>query len=252
MLCTMPGLKMMATLAVVVVLSAGCASTTSGSGSGNGAPSSRATSSPSGGDASAGTVSSAGESLPVTVSSSAAPSATSPADTPPPVLHPAPAAPIRTATVHGPNGVTYVIKVWAQTQVPDCAAHAYGAPVIAYLTAHPCYGLARTLATTTVDGKAVGISTCSVGFSGPAPQVYQTAGAFNTLVTADGTGSLNDLLREGYRLPSGPASVPSPDAFAALSQDNGVTVDDAWYLSGPTPNNDPPLVAMERNTYLQY
>jgi hypothetical protein len=252
----MRGAKVIATLASVAVLSAGCASTTSGSG--GGAPSYQGTYVPLGSGTPGATTTASGQSLPVTVSSatsgSSAPSVagSGPASASPSVVHPVPATPIRTATVHGANGVTYVIDVWAQTQVQDCATHAYGAPVIAYLKAHPCYGLSRTLATTTVNGRAVGLSSCAIGFAGQSPTVYQTAGDFNTLVTANGTGSLNDLLREGYRLPSGPTSVPSPDAFDALSQDNGVTVDDAWYLSGPTPNNDPPLVAMEQNTYLQY
>lgn len=166
--------------------------------------------------------------------------------------HPVPAQPLRTVTAQAPGGRTYVIKVWAQTTTQDCAAHAYGAPVINYLDAHPCAGLTRSLATTIVNGRAVGISQCTIGFLGAAPQVYSTAGSFRSLVQADGTGSLDDLLREGYRLPAGPADVPQPDAFDALDQDAGVSVFDAWYLSGATPNNDPALVSMEHDLFLQY
>ena len=58
-------------------------------------------------------------------------------------------------------------------------------------------------------------------------------------------------MREGYRLPAGPSSVPQPDAFDALGQDAGVVVTDAWYLDGPTPENDPRLVKMARDLFLQ-
>ena len=69
--------------------------------------------------------------------------------------------------------------------------------------------------------------------------------------TATDPGSLDDLLREGYRLPSGPSSVPSPDAFNVLGQDNGVTVWDVWYLDGPTPYNDRALIKASEDLFLQ-
>ena len=158
---------------------------------------------------------------------------------------------MRTATVHS-GATTYDIKVWAQATDADCAAHAYGTPVIDYLTAHPCSGVTRLLATTVVNGKGVGFAQSSLGFKGGAPQVYQTAGDFRALVTRDGTGNINDLLREGRRLPSGPTAVPSPDAFSALGQDAGVAIVDAWYLDGPTPDNDPALVGMAHDIFLQF
>lgn len=151
----------------------------------------------------------------------------------------------------GPDGTTYVVKIWAETEVKDCAAHAYGAPVINFLRTHPCAGMRQVLATTTVDGKAVGFAQRSIGFLGGMNQSYRAAGQFRALVTRSGTGNLNDLLREGYRLPSGPSAVPFPNAFSALGQDNGVTVVEAWYLHGPTPDNDPPLVRMAQDIFLQ-
>jgi hypothetical protein len=158
---------------------------------------------------------------------------------------------VRTATVHA-GATTYRIDVWVETTDTACAAHAYGGPVIAYLTAHPCRALTRLLATTAVNGKRVGFNQSSVSFTGSDPEVYTTAGDFRTLVTQEGTGSVNDLLREARRLPVGPTSVPSPDAFSALSQDADVTIVDAWYVDGPTPNNDPPLVKMAQDIYLQF
>jgi hypothetical protein len=165
-------------------------------------------------------------------------------------VQPAPSAPVRTATVHA-GSATYLVKIWTETTNADCAAHAYGTPVISYLKAHPCSGVTRLLATTTVNGKAVGFAQSAIGFKGTAPDVYTTAGNFRVLVTQEGTGNVNDLLREGRRLPSGPTAVPSPDAFSALGQDAGVTIVDAWYLDQPTPDNDPPLLKMAHDIFLQ-
>jgi len=165
----------------------------------------------------------------------------------------APATPLREVTVTSVDGARkYDIKIWFEVQDDSCADHAYGTPVIQYLTAHPCHGLDRLLATTEVDGKAVGFAQSSLGFVGNAPGVYQTAGDFASLERQDGTGNVNDLLREGYRLPDGPSKLPSPDAFEVQSQDSGVTIVDAFYVSGKTPNNDPALIRMALDIYLQF
>ena len=240
MIGAMSGQRFVAVAAVLVALTA-CSSSRSGSGSGGKGPST--TSSPPG--SAAGGFTTSGTTGGPTSESSSAKAPTSPA------VQPAPSQPVRTATVHA-DTATYVIKVWAETTDTDCPGHAYGAPVITYLQAHPCSSVTRLLATTTVKGKAVGFAQSTIGFSGTAPQVYTTAGNFRTLVTQDGTGNINDLLREGRRLPSGPTSVPSPDAFSAVGQDAGVTIVDAWYLDEPTPDNDPALVKMAHDIFLQF
>ncbi|MFN2519199.1 MAG: hypothetical protein ABR604_09195, partial [Jatrophihabitantaceae bacterium] len=67
---------------------------------------------------------------------------------------------------------TYVIKIWVKTDDTNCAGHPYGVPVITYLNAHPCRSLSRLLATTVVNGKAVGFAQSIIGFLGRTPQVY--------------------------------------------------------------------------------
>jgi len=37
-----------------------------------------------------------------------------------------------------------------------------------------------------------------------------------------------------------------------LSQDQGVTIWDAWYLDGQTPTNDPALMKMTQDLLLQF
>lgn len=163
---------------------------------------------------------------------------------------PAPSSPVKTVTVHGSNG-DFEVSVWVLRKGKDCAAHAYGAPVIKYLGAHPCAGMTRLLATTKVGGRDVGFAEERVTFGGAYPKMYTYAGKFRALVTKDGTGNINDLMREGYRLPSGPSSVPYPNAFAAQNQDAVVSVFEGWYLSGSTPDNDPALVHMLQECFLQ-
>lgn len=165
-------------------------------------------------------------------------------------VHPAPAAPLRTASVSA-GSRHYVLSIWAERHDTDCAAHAYG-QVQLYLQLTPCSGMTRRLATTTVAGRPVGFAVTSILIPGPAAQPYRNAAAFRQLVEKDGTGSVYDLMREGWRLPSGPTSVPAPDAFRALSQDTGVDVYDLWYLDGPTPDNDPALLQLAQDVYLQY
>ncbi len=166
--------------------------------------------------------------------------------------HPVPADPLRTATVNASSGRKYVVKIWADVKDDTCFDHAYGTQMITFLTEHPCSGLERILATTTVGGRDVGFAESSTGFPGTPKDPYKYAGEFSRLELADGTGSIKDLLMEGYRLPSGPTSVPASEAFNVLGQDNGVTVWDAWYLDGATPAGDKALIRMTQDLFLQF
>jgi hypothetical protein len=250
MLLPMPASRAATVLALAAALVGGglCACSTSTGGTGQQAP-------PASPAASAANSSApAFPSTPPAAATSAQTSASTPSLPPSSsVAHPAPAHPLRTVRVSDTaSGTSYLVQIWEQVTTTNCAAHAYGKPIINYLKAHHCDGLRQILATTEVGGRAVGFEQNSIGFAGPAPQVYEVAGQFEVLVTEDGTGNLNDLLREGYRLPSGPTQLPSPDAFDAEGQDNSVTVVDAWYLSGPTPENAPPLVQLAKDTFLRF
>jgi hypothetical protein len=149
------------------------------------------------------------------------------------------------------GGASYVVQVWADVTDASCADHAYGAKMIAFLREHPCDGLERLLATTTVHGRPVGLAESITAFRGTAKDPYKYTSEFMRLERADGTGSINDLLREGYRLPSGPRHIPAHEAFTVLGQDDGATVWDAWYLDGTTPDNDPPLITMAQDLFLR-
>lgn len=163
-----------------------------------------------------------------------------------------PANPLHIATVHAPDGTTYVVKIWADVTDDTCFDHAHGGPVVTFLTKHPCNGLHRLLGTTTVKGRPVGFALSSTGFRGPVTDPYKWAGQFAQLEEKDGTGSIDDLMMDGYRLPQGPSSIPSGEAFNVLGQDEGVTIWDAWYLDGSTPNNDKALIKMTQDLFLQF
>jgi hypothetical protein len=154
--------------------------------------------------------------------------------------------------VHATDGTTYIVKIWADVQDATCFDHAYGQQTITFLTQHPCRGLRRYLATTTVDGRPVGFAESQTGFAGTPQDPYRWSSRFMQLERADGTGSINDLMREGYRLSSGPTAVPSSEAFNVLGQDNGVSVWDVWYLDGSTPNQEPALIKMTGDLFLQF
>lgn len=159
--------------------------------------------------------------------------------------------PQRTVTVTGTtSGRTYTADVWGSDTVTDCAAHAYGAPIIRFLRAHPCNPTHRVLATVRLDGREVALSSISTSFHGTGPDAYGAAARFVKLELANGTGSLNDLLREGGHIPGVSGGIPAHEAFSVLAQDIGVDILDAWYVHGGTVDQDPRLVALEQDLFL--
>ncbi len=160
--------------------------------------------------------------------------------------------PVRSVTLTATaSGTKYTVSIWAEDTQKDCAAHAYGTQVVNYLKKYPCSAMTRRVGTTTVNGKGAGFALSVITIPGPSAHPQKYAGDFLKLVSKDGTGNLSDLLREGKRLPSGPRAVPSPDAFSVDTKDTTVIVVDAWYLSGKTPTNDPPLTKLAGDFFLQ-
>jgi hypothetical protein len=154
-------------------------------------------------------------------------------------------------TVHGADGSPYVVEMLASDQVTDCAAHSYGAPIIAYFRAHPCKTATRRLFGIVISGRVAIMSTIVVTCAlGPRRNPYLWTGKLDRLERASGTGSMNDLLREGVRIAGVPSAIPAHEAFGVFSQDDVVAIMDAWWSKGRTEDQDHTLQAAEQNLFL--
>ena len=99
------------------------------------------------------------------------------------------------------SGTVYHAVLYGASKVTDCAAHSYGAPMINYFESHPCISATRRIFTIPVQGRTVALSSVAVvAAAGPGNDYYKWAGRFMKLEKSDGTGSINDLLREGCRI----------------------------------------------------
>ncbi|MFC7615959.1 hypothetical protein ACFQV2_23210 [Actinokineospora soli] len=100
----------------------------------------------------------------------------------------------------------------------DCAAHAYG-QTKAFLQRTPCAQLARALFTTsTPDGRTVHTSVAVVKM-----RTADDAARLGELVRADGTGSVNDVLRDGIAVVPGLPRL-SRGGFASSVLDRHVVI----------------------------
>jgi hypothetical protein len=148
----------------------------------------------------------------------------------------------------GTLGATYQMSLWAHDVITDCGAHSYGQPIISYFAAHPCRSATRRLWTTAVNGRTLGLSVISVSAEVTKVNENPDFGAAQQLVdleNANNTGSVNDLLREGKRIPGTGTSIPSSEVFSVVSQDGLVVIMDAWYLTGTTSSTDAKLINTE-------
>jgi len=103
-------------------------------------------------------------------------------------------------------------------KVTGCAEHAYGATK-EFLTSNPCEKLVRQLYTTTLDDGRTAYTSVSVVTLRNA----QDAAKFKELTSTDGTGNVNDLVREGV------AKVPelktlASGGFSSKLQDREVVI----------------------------
>ena len=145
--------------------------------------------------------------------------------------------PSSTATSTGAAPAGWQLR--AADDQTDCAAHAYGR-VQVYFAQTPCSALHRSLFSTTSDGRDVVVAASTVTFASSAQ-----AAEYLRLVTSDGTGNVNDLLREGSRYPGSPSKLPT-SAFASRQDGTRVLVAEAGYADGPSSYADAALQAAAR------
>jgi hypothetical protein len=121
----------------------------------------------------------------------------------------------------------------------NCAAHSYG-EVQVFFARTPCSAVHRSLFSTTRNGRVVVVAASAVIFASAGQ-----AAEYLRLVTADGTGNINDLLREGSRYPGSPSKLP-PAAFASRQDGPRVLVAEAAFAEGPSDYSDATLQAAAR------
>lgn len=139
----------------------------------------------------------------------------------------------------------------AADRVTNCSEHSYGAPIIEYFRAHPCRSATRRLFGILVDGRVAVMSTIVVTCAlGPRRDPYRWTGKLYRLERANGTGSVNDLLREGVHISGVASSIPAHEAFGVFAQDDAVAIMDAWWSKGSTQDQDHTLLAAEQNLFL--
>lgn len=125
----------------------------------------------------------------------------------------------------------------------NCAAHSYG-QVQVFFARTPCTTVHRSLFSTSRDGRDIVVAASTVTFAST-----EQASGYLRLVTSDGTGNINDLMREGSRYPGSPSKLP-PAAFASRQDGVRVLVAEAGYASqapqGPPAYSDATLQAAAR------
>jgi len=121
----------------------------------------------------------------------------------------------------------------------NCAAHSYGQVQI-FFARTPCTSVRRALLTTERGGRTVLVATSEVSFG-----TAGDAARYLDLVTADGTGNIDDLLREGTRYAGSPSKLPTT-AFASRLDRTRVLVAEAGFTDGTSAAEDATLQAIAK------
>ena len=121
------------------------------------------------------------------------------------------------------DGTTFTLQ--ATKDDGSCMGHAYGA-VLDFFGGTDCTALTRALWSAEVDGRSAVVSLARVTM----PEAGQAA-ALKALADKDGSGNVNDLLREGTRYAGGPEKL-SATQYDSRQQDAVVTIVETSYV-GP-------------------
>ncbi len=105
----------------------------------------------------------------------------------------------------------------------NCGEHAYDATQ-QFLTEHPCEQLTRSVFTTTVNGRTVYSSVSVVDFVDG-----QTAVDLQKLTESNGTGNVNDLVREGVIKVDGLKTLSARGGYESQVQGGRITIVESDY-----------------------
>ena len=128
----------------------------------------------------------------------------------------------------------YGFQVRLSDTITDCAQHSRG-KVKASFRGENCVKATRSVGTGTVKGRKVLFVVSRIEMPSP-----DAAARIKAVLDGDGTGNINDLLREGRRFAGGPRHMPS-SGYASVQADEIVGVAEAGYLDGTSADSDPAL-----------
>lgn len=148
-------------------------------------------------------------------------------------VSPSSSAQVTTAPTTPPTqvigGQTFTLQ--AVRSDTDCAANSFG-QIAEYFAGTPCTALTRGLFTTEVGGASALVSVSVVQLDDDV-----TAGEFRTLVDADGTGNVDDLLSSGSTYEGAPAEFPS-DAYGSDLAGSEVRIVEVGWLDEAAGGDD--------------
>jgi hypothetical protein len=127
----------------------------------------------------------------------------------------------------------YAVKV--TDVITDCADHSYGRTKRSF-TVRNCVMATRSLATGQVSGRPVLFVTSRITMAS-----VEAAASIKQILDANGTGNLNDLLREGKTFPGAPARMPS-SGYASVQTGAVVLVAEAGFADGGSSSNTDPAL----------
>lgn len=118
------------------------------------------------------------------------------------------------------EGITFTVEA---VQVDDtCVGHAYG-ETATFFESTNCTGLSRALYSAQLEGGPVVVSVSRVHMPDTA-----TARDLRALTDRNGSGNVNDLLREGVGYPGGPEELAGAEYASAVSGPTVTIVESAW------------------------
>jgi hypothetical protein len=129
----------------------------------------------------------------------------------------------------------YSVKV--TDVITDCASHAHG-QVKSSFDAQNCVRARRSLATGQVNARTVLFVESRIQMASA-----EAAASIKQVLDGNGTGNLNDLLREGKTFPGAPATMPA-SGYVSVQTGTVVWVVEAGFVDGgPSSDTDPALRA---------
>ncbi|NMM24302.1 MAG: hypothetical protein HHJ11_12540 [Phycicoccus sp.] len=137
-------------------------------------------------------------------------------------------------TVQAAAPAGYVVKV--TDAITDCAGHSRGKTQVSF-KAENCLKATRLLATGEVGGRPVLFVVSRIQMT-----TSEAAASVKRVLDGNGTGNLNDLLRDGMTYPGAPAKMPV-SGYASVQTGTVVTVAEAGFIDGRSSNTDPALRA---------